>query len=45
MPQSVTAVWSNLYAVCQTLFPSPVFVSFGDPGAYQPDIIVPCSAP
>lgn len=47
MPQSVTGVWSNLYAVCQTLYAStvdtaghPVLVNFGDPGAYQPDIIV-----
>jgi hypothetical protein len=40
MAQSVTAVWTNLYAVCQSLFPPPVLVSFGDPGAYQPDVIV-----
>jgi hypothetical protein len=40
MPQSVTAVWSNLYTACQGLFPAPTLVSFGDPGAYQPDVIV-----
>ena len=40
MAQSVTAVWANLYAVCQSLYPPPVLVSFGDPGTYQPDVIV-----
>jgi hypothetical protein len=40
MAQSVTAVWQNVYAVCQSLFPVPTLVSFGDPGAYQPDVIV-----
>lgn len=47
MPQSVTNVWANLYAACQTLYAAtfdtaghPALVNFGDPGSYQPDIIV-----
>jgi hypothetical protein len=40
MAQSVAAVWANLTTACQTLFPSPALVTFGDPGNYQPDAIV-----
>lgn len=40
MTQSVVGVYNNLLTVCTTLYPAPVLVTLGDPGNYQPDIIV-----
>lgn len=47
MPQSLVGVLDGLYAACQTVYAStvagdgsPVFVSLGDPGQYQPLAIV-----
>lgn len=42
MAQSVSGAWDALYAALQGLFPasSGWFVSAGDPGDYQPDMIV-----
>ncbi|MGX7679078.1 hypothetical protein ACSMXN_09270 [Jatrophihabitans sp. DSM 45814] len=38
--QSVPGVWDALYSALQTLFPAPAYVSAGDPGEYQPDLII-----
>lgn len=41
MAQSVIGVRTALYAACQTLFAADdVLVSYGDPGNYQPDVLV-----
>lgn len=47
MAESLMGTMDALYLACQTIYAStkaadgsPVFVSFGDPGQYQPDAIV-----
>jgi hypothetical protein len=44
MAQSITGTWDALYAATQNLFPASAnnstLVSPGDPGDYQPDIII-----
>jgi hypothetical protein len=42
MTQSVQGAWDALYTALQGLFPGSAgwFVSAGDPGEYQPDLIV-----
>ena len=40
MAQSVVGTWTAVYNVLAAMFPPPVLVSMGDPGSYQPDVIV-----